>query len=285
MKLGKFTIDMLDTGLFALDGGAMFGVVPKVLWTKAYNKGDERNRIPLAARPMLIQWDDKKLLIDTGNGNKYSDKIANIYNIDREKSSLQNALKPFGIKPDEITDVILTHLHFDHAGGSTIIGNNEVIPTFPNAKYYIQKQHYDWALNPTVKDKASFLKENFVPLKDNDVLEFTDGEEEIYTGLSVIPLDGHTKSMQAVKITGDEQVFFYAADLCPTSAHVPIPYVMGYDNFPLTSIEEKQKILRQAYEESWIVAYEHDAFKQATVIDANAKGFYAGAEVVITDNL
>ena len=127
------------------------------------------------------------------------------------------------------------------------------------------------------------MKENFVPLKEEGLLEFTDGEGEVFPGIEVLPMFGHTKAMQTVKITGNGQVFFYAADLCPTSAHVPVPYVMGYDNFPLTSIEEKKKIFAQAYEEGWIVVYEHDAFKQATVIDANAKGFYAGQSVVITE--
>jgi glyoxylase-like metal-dependent hydrolase (beta-lactamase superfamily II) len=283
MKLGDFTIDMLDTGIFGLDGGAMFGVIPKALWTKAYNPGDEKNRIPLAARPMLVQWDNKKLLIDTGNGNKFNDKFAKIYDIDKEKSNIENALNKIGIKPDEITDVILTHLHFDHAGGATIDDNGEIVPTFPNAKYYIQKEQYEWAKNPTIKDRASFLNENYEPLVSANMVEFTDGEGEISPGIEVIPVHGHTRAMQTVKISANGQVVFYAADLCPTSAHVPIVYVMSYDNYPLTSIEEKRKIFSQAYEEGWIVAYEHDAFKQATVINANEKGFFAGETVKITE--
>ena len=143
MKLGNFEIDVLDTGVFGLDGGAMFGVVPKVLWAKGYNEGDDKNRIPLAARPMLIRWDDKNLLIDTGNGTKYNEKIAKIYDIDLQKSVIETALSPFGLKPEDITDVILTHLHFDHAGGGTVLQNGKAVPAFPNAKYYVQKEHYD----------------------------------------------------------------------------------------------------------------------------------------------
>ena len=284
MKLGKFSIDMLDTGVFALDGGAMFGVIPKALWSKAYNPGDEKNRIPLAARPMLIQWDDRKLLIDTGNGDKFNDKFARIYGIDRNKSSIYHVLEQNGIKPEMITDVILTHLHFDHAGGATVIKNGKAVPSFPNAKYYIQKEQFKWAENPTEKDRASFQKDNFIPLLSDGLMEFTDGEGEIYPGISVIPMDGHTRAMQVVKIAGDDQVLLYAADLCPTAAHVPVPYVMGYDNFPLTGMAEKRRIFSQAYDEGWIVAYEHDAFKQASVIDANEKGFYAGQTVNITES-
>ena len=283
MKLGKFTIDMLDTGIFALDGGAMFGVIPTPLWSKAYNPGDEKNRIPLAARPMLIQWEDRKMLIDTGNGDKLSEKLTKIYAVDKKKSAVSHYLGSIGIKPDEITDVILTHLHFDHAGGATVVENGKPVPAFPNAKYYIQKEHYQWAKNPSEKDRASFMPENYEPLVAEGMMEFIDGEGEIFSGISVLPMYGHTKAMQTVKINGGEQIFFYAADLCPTSAHVPIPYVMGYDNFPLTSMAEKRKIFFEAYEEGWIVAYEHDAFKQATVIDANEKGFYAGQSVEITD--
>ncbi len=283
MKLGDFTIDMLDTGIFGLDGGAMFGVVPKALWAKTYNSGDEKNRIPLAARPMLVQWDDRKLLIDTGNGDKFSDKFAKIYDIDKEKSNIENALGKFGLKPEDITDVILTHLHFDHAGGATVKNSGDIVPTFPNAKYYVQKEQYDWAKNPTIKDRASFLTENFEPLATAGSIEFIEGEGELFPGIELIPVFGHTQAMQTVKIEANDQVVFYAADLCPTSAHVPVVYVMSYDNFPLTGIKEKQKIFSQAYEEGWIVAYEHDAFKQATVIDANEKGFYAGEQVKISE--
>lgn len=283
MKIGKFTVDVLDTGIFALDGGSMFGVVPKALWAKAYHPGDELNRIPLSARPLLVQWDNKKILIDTGNGNKFNDKLANIYSIDKSKSSLDVALKKFNLLPEDIDTVIFTHLHFDHSGGSTKIVGNDIIPSLPNAKYYVQKEHLEWAKNPTEKDRASFFKDDFMPLLANGLIETIDGEGEIFPGISVIPVNGHTKAMQTVKITDADITLFYCADLCPTNAHVPIPYVMGYDNYPLTAIEEKKKIIPQAYEEGWILCYEHDAFFQGSKVQATEKGFMSGEKIKITD--
>ncbi|MGA2297145.1 MAG: MBL fold metallo-hydrolase [FCB group bacterium] len=282
MNIGKFQIDVLDTGIFGLDGGAMFGVVPKALWAIAYNPGDELNRIPLAARPLLIRTTDKIILVDTGNGNKMSDTFAERYGIDREKSSLELALKPFNLKPEKITDVILTHLHFDHAGGAAVIKNGEIVPTFPNAKYYVQKEHLMWAESPTDKDKASFVKNNYQSLVQNGLVETLDGPGELFPGITVMPVNGHTKAMQIVKISDGGQTLLYCADLSPTSAHVNIPFIMGYDNNPLTVIEEKKKYFAEAYEDKWILCFEHDAFVQAAYVNNTNKGFSAGEKVVIT---
>ena len=282
MKFGKFNIESVDTGIFGLDGGPMFGVVPKVLWSKAYHPGDELNRIPLAARPLLVSWDNKKVLIDTGNGDKMNDRLTKIYNIDKQKSSITYALSKFDIKPDDITDVVLTHLHFDHCGGAVSRIDDKLIPTFPNAKYYIQKDHLNWANNATEKDRASFLRENYISLLSDGNVEMLDGEGELFPGIETILAHGHTKAMQMIKIKQDNQSLLYCADLCPTSAHVPVPYVMGYDNFPLTCLEEKKKFMAQAYEEGWIIVYEHDAFKQASVINSGEKGFFAGEEIIIS---
>ncbi len=301
MKFGKFNIDVIDTGIFHLDGGSMFGVVPKVIWSKVYDAGDGLNRIPLAAKPLLVRWDDKVLLIDTGNGNKMNEKLRSIYGIDVEKSSIANALKPFGLKPDDVTDVIFTHLHFDHAGGATIIkdngnknendkikdGNdeiksNEITPAFPNARHYVQKEQLDWASSPTEKDKASFIKDNYQPLIDQKVLETLDGEGEIYPGISVIRCDGHTRAMQLVKITGGGQSLLYCADLAATSAHIRTPFGMGYDNFPLTTINEKKKLFTRAAEEDWTLIFEHDAFMQAAKIRIGAKDFEIKEQIIIT---
>lgn len=283
MKIGKFEINVVDTGIFALDGGSMFGVVPKVMWSKQYNKGDELNRIPLAARPLLIKFDDRIILIDTGNGNKFNDKFASIYQIDREKSSISNALSKFGLKPEDITDVLLTHLHFDHAGGATELVNGIIQPTFHNAKYYVQKTHYEWAKNPTEKDRASFISDNFVPLFNDGLLELIDGDVEIFPGIYAITFNGHTKGMQAFLLKDESQSVFYPADFCPTAAHVPVPYVMGYDNEPLEAIKERKRILPQAYEEGWIIIYEHDAFTEASIINMNDKGFYSDGFFNITE--
>jgi glyoxylase-like metal-dependent hydrolase (beta-lactamase superfamily II) len=282
MKLGKFQIDTIETGRFGLDGGAMFGVVPKNLWAKAYNPGDEQNRIPMAARCLLIQFDDKKILVDTGNGEKFGEKLAAIYGIDNSLYTLENSLLKAGVKSDDITDVILTHLHFDHTGGSTKFENNELIPTFKNAKYYVQKDHYTWAQNPKEKDRASFLKENWEPLFGNGMVELLDGEGEVFKGISVLLANGHTKALQMVKVSDGRETLLFPADLMPTSAHVPVPYGMGYDNFPLTTIEEKKKLLPQIAEEKWLVCFEHDAFTQAAYVQHTEKGFSKGEMVEIT---
>jgi glyoxylase-like metal-dependent hydrolase (beta-lactamase superfamily II) len=279
MRLGKFYIRSVDTGIFGLDGGAMFGVVPKSIWSRAYNPGDELNRIPLSARPLLVEWDNNKVLIDTGNGNKFNEKFEKIYNIDREKSSLQNALSGLKIGTDEITAVILTHLHFDHAGGSTYLKDGKLFPTLPNAKYYVQKEHLDWAKSPTEKDRASFVKDDYMPLLSEGLLDTIDGEGELFPGISVIPVFGHTTSMQIVKITDCGKTILYCADVLPTSAHIPVPYVMGYDNNPMITIEEKKKLLPVAYEEKWILAFEHDAFREASIVISNEKGFSAGETI------
>lgn len=283
MFFGNYQLDLLDTGIFALDGGAMFGVVPKALWGKAYHPGDELNRIPLAARPLLIRFDDRIILVDTGNGSKMPEKLRKIYNIDTTKSSINLALQRFGLKPTDITDVILTHLHFDHSGGAAEILNGKIQPAFPNAKYYVQKEHFDWAVKPTDKDKASFFPENYMPLSESGVLHLLDGPGELFKGISVLPVNGHTSSMQLVKITDGNESALFCADLIATSAHIPVPFVMGYDNNPLTTLEEKKKILPLAYEDRWTLIFEHDAFMQAGKVISTEKGFSLGEKITITE--
>ncbi len=280
-KLGEFTIHSIDTCIFGLDGGAMFGVVPKNMWAKKYNSGDEQNRIPLAARPLLLEYKNKKILIDTGNGTKYSEKLANIYNIDIVQSNIETALVKNGFHPDDITDVILTHLHFDHAGGSTKFENNELVPTFKKAKYYVQKDHYNWALNPTDKDRASFMKDDYIPLINNGLLELIDGPGELFPGIELINIYGHTKALQMVKLKSNQQSLLYVADLCPTNTHLHYPFIMGYDNFPLTTLEERKKYLPIAYEENTIIFFEHDAFIKAGKLKSTDKGFELGEVINI----
>lgn len=273
MLINNIEIKTIDTGIFGLDGGSMFGVVPKALWSRVYNSGDDMNRIPLSSRPLYISVGQRQILIDTGNGNKFNQKLAQIYNIDLEKSNIHKALNLSGINPNAITDVILTHLHFDHCGGSTMIQNEEISPSFPKAKYYVQKAQWDWAMNPTEKDRGSFMKEDYEPLFANGLLEFVDGGGELFPNIELIPLFGHTKAMQSVKITLDNQIFFYAADLFPTSAHINLPYILAYDNFPLTTLEEKKKILNRATDENWIIVFEHDVFIKAGKIAKKDNSF------------
>jgi glyoxylase-like metal-dependent hydrolase (beta-lactamase superfamily II) len=286
MHLGNLQIHLLDTGDFALDGGAMFGVVPRNLWMKAYHAPDEQNRIPMKALSLLVRGEfdgkHKTILVDTGNGHKWPDKLAAIYKIDNTHTTLAASLARHDLTTDDVTDVILTHLHFDHAGGATTLASGKLQPTFPNARYYVQKEQFAWAQQPADKDRASFMKDDFMPLAAEGVLELLDGDGELFAGISVMQVHGHTRSLQAVKIQHGSDVLLYPADLIPTSAHVPVPYVMAYDNHPLTTIEEKKRILPQAADEGWTVVYEHDAFVQASTIVATDKGFARGEERVIS---
>lgn len=283
LRIGRFSIDVVETGRFGLDGGAMFGVVPKPLWERAYHAADAANRIPMAARALLIRWDSHVVLVDTGNGTKMPQKERQIYALDTSRFSLDGSLHQLGLRPEDITAVILTHLHFDHAGGSTAVTDRgELVPTFPNARYYVQRDHLRWAQQPTEKDRASFRAEDFEPLLSAGLLETLDGEGELFPGIHLLVVHGHTRAMQLVLVQDAGESLLYCADLCPTAAHVPYPYIMAYDNFPLTTLEEKKRILPQAYEEGWILCFEHDAFVQAARLQPTAKGFAAGEPLVIT---
>ncbi len=281
MNIGKYNVEIVEAGTFGLDGGAMFGVVPKVLWSRNYDDGDEKNRIKLAARLLLVRWDDRLMLVDTGNGTKLNEKLRKIYNVNNEEADMEKVLKPHGVKKEDITDVLLTHLHFDHAGGATTIENGIVVPTFPNAKYYVQKDHLKWAQIPTDKDRASFMPDNYEPLLSGGVLELLDGEGEFLPGIYLDVVHGHTRALQTVRIGEGADTLFYCSDLSPTSKHVPVPYVMGYDNEPLKGMEEKAKFFSRAYEENWTVLFEHDAFSKAHKITATEKGFLAGEKVEV----
>lgn len=282
MKLGNFNIELLETGRFGLDGGAMFGVVPKNLWTKAYHEPDEQNRIPMAARVLLIQTGDKNILVDTGNGSKMPEKLVQIYGIDNSQFTLEASLNEFALAPEDISHVILTHLHFDHSGGSTMLQNGEITPTFPNARYLVQKDHWEWAHHASEKDRASFIAENYEPLFADGMIEFIDGEGELFPDISLILSYGHTRALQMVKVQQGSEVVLFPADLFPTSAHIKVPFGMGYDNFPLTTIDEKKNILPQAVEEEWIICFEHDAFTQAAKLAHSDKGFVLSQKIQVT---
>jgi glyoxylase-like metal-dependent hydrolase (beta-lactamase superfamily II) len=278
MNLGKFTINIIETGTFGLDGGAMFGVVPKNLWASKYSQPDEQNRIPMRSRSLLLQFDKKTIVVDTGNGNKFSQKLQSIYAIDSTKESLEISLHNYGVSKEDVTDVLLTHLHFDHAGGATSYDGNLLVPTFANASYYVNEEHLQWAMNPVLKDQASFIKENFVPLLEHGVLK-TLTTDTPFEGISFEILHGHTRALQGYKITTSERTIFFPSDLCPTAAHIPLPYGMGYDNFPLSTIEEKKRLWKKAVEEEWIVVFQHDAFIPAGIIGENDKGYFLREQV------
>lgn len=264
MQIGKYKLKTIQSGNFRLDGGAMFGIIPKPLWEKT-NPADELNRVVLSTRNLLLISNDKKILIDTGIGNKWDDKSKNIYNID-PKLDLELALEQNGIKSDEITDILLTHLHFDHTGGSTKFENGKLVPAFPNAKYYVQKKNFEWGRNPTERDKGSYIKDNFEPLVKEGVLNLIDGEIDFDDSISFRIINGHTFSQQMIKISDSSNTVLYVADLLPFVSQIKIPYVMGYDLQPLVTVEEKKKYLKLAAEENWKLYFGHDPeFAIATV--------------------
>jgi glyoxylase-like metal-dependent hydrolase (beta-lactamase superfamily II) len=274
MQIGKYRLSVVNTGYFRLDGGAMFGIIPKNLWEKT-NPPDDQNRIKLATRNLLLENGERKILVDTGMGNKWNEKAKAIYDIDQQNNLIEISLSKLNLKAEDITDVILTHLHFDHTGGSTKIVNGKIVPTFPNAKYYVQKKNYEWAINPSDRDRGSYLKENFVPLYEESVLNLI-SEEKFDDEIDFIVVNGHTFAQQLLKISDSKNTILYCCDLFPTTSHIPLPYVMGYDLQPLITVEEKKTILPVAVEENWKLFFEHDPETVlATVINTD-KGFKIG---------
>lgn len=260
MKIGQVELDILSLERFRLDGGAMFGIVPKPLWEKS-NPADPQNRIAMGCQCLLIRSEGRNILVDAGMGSKWDPKLQEIYSIDsgsQKLSSLERALAEHELKPVDITDVIVTHLHFDHAGGLTYKGvDGQLKPTLPNACHWIQASHLDWALSPTEKDRGSFPSENIEPLIKNDLFKLVRGEESLFSGIHLIPLYGHTHAMQAILIEGNPSVF-YPTDLVPMVAHLHLPYIMAYDIEPLTTLKEKKRLLAQAQLENWHLIFEHE---------------------------
>lgn len=262
MIIGDYKINTIEWGDFKLDGGAMFGVVPKPLWEKKI-PSNKKNRIPMKARGLLLQGDNKNILIDLGVGIKEDEifqkryETENIYNAD-------NVLSKFDLKASDITDVFITHLHFDHCGGATQIKNGKAVPVFENAKYYIQKQHWQSAISGEARDNASFFKRNFLPLFESNSLQLIEGNNGLnLKNISVKISNGHTKCQQHPFISDNKTKLFYCADIFPTSAHISPRWIMAYDNQPEITMKEKQEFLEYAVKENWILFFEHDP-----VIDA-----------------
>jgi len=265
MRFGNYECFTVETGSFELDGGAMFGVVPKILWERKI-PANEKNLIPMQARSLLIQGKGKNILIDTGIGDKLSEKLKKIYKVDLDSANIDISLSKLGVTRSDITDVIITHLHFDHAGGSTSIMDGKAVPTFQNAEYYIQKKQWEIANNPSARDRASYMEENFMPLEEAGVLNLIDGPQEIFEGIDIIVTNGHTRGQQHPLVKDKTKSLFFCADLIPTSAHLPAAWNMAYDNFPMTLIDEKQKIITRALKEGWILFFQHDPCIAAATI-------------------
>lgn len=246
---------------FGLDGGAMFGIIPQPLWSRT-NPPDDNNRIDMACRCLLVEYPDRNVLIDTGIGTKWSDKERSIYKIDDQDPGMADSLQDRQLEPADIDDVILTHLHFDHAGGvSRLDEQGDTVATFPNARHWVQDRNWSWAMNPSERDAGSYRKKDYAFFEsspDAPPLTLIDGISEIMPGIEVLPLHGHTFGMQAVKITTADHTFVYLADLIPTTSHLRAPYVMGYDLQPLETVEEKKEMLYYAKRGDWILFFEHD---------------------------
>ena len=265
----------IECGNFKLDGGAMFGVVPKMLWQKT-NPADKNNLVEVSSRSLLVETGNRLVLIDAGMGNKQSKKFFSYYNRWGD-FSLEKSLKEKGFHRDEITDVFLTHLHFDHCGGA-IIKNQKgnLIPTFKNATYWSHKKHWEWANNPNSREKASFLSENIHPIKESGQLALLEGDKFIMEnsplGFDVIVVNGHTEKQMLPLISYKNRTIVFAADLIPTVGHLPLAYVMGYDTRPLISLEEKNHFLKLAYEKKFLLFMEHDPFHELIDLRQTEKG-------------
>lgn len=264
MQLGDCSLHSLTDGTFRLDGGAMFGVVPKTLWSKRTTV-DDKNRIPLGLRPLLVQAGGRRILIDTGIGDKMPAKLVDIYAIDRTRH-LDHGLADLGLTADDIDVVIATHLHFDHFGGSTVRDGGTLRPRFRNARYLIRRDEWEDATHPHDRNRASYLAENFQPLADAGVIDFIEADGEVLPGISVWRTGGHTMHHQWVRIDAGGRTAAFVADLIPTTAHLDEPWIMGYDLYPMDTFYAKQRFLRQAIDGQFIVFFEHDPETPAGII-------------------
>lgn len=261
----------IETGYFKLDGGAMFGVVPKRIWNRS-NPADENNMCTFAMRSLLIQQENRLILIDTGIGNKQSEKFYSYYHLHGE-ASLLDSIKKAGFHPDEITDVVFTHLHFDHVGGSIYrTEKGELKTTFKNAKYWSNAKHWKWATEPNAREKASFLSENILPIETSGQLNFISQGNELGQDINFLMVHGHTESQMIPHIQYKGKTVVFAADLLPSEGHLPLPYVMSYDTRPLLTLGEKERFLNQATKEDFVLFMQHDSINQCINLIDTEKG-------------
>jgi len=278
LQLGRWRVHAIQAGGMWLDGGAMFGVVPKPLWSRRLEP-DERNRIPMGMRCLLIEHDAGPVLIDTGAGNKEDAKFHDIYAIENSgdpgPTALEDGLRAAaGIEPADVAFVLNTHLHFDHAGGNTFVrGDGSVAPAFPNARHVVQRGEFAFATHTNERTAGSYFPRNYVPIRDAGLFDFVDGEVEILPGIRLLPTPGHVPYHQSVLLESDGASALFLADLMPTAAHLPLPWIMGYDLEPLVTLETKRRILARAAAEEWLLIFEHDAFTPWSHVASDAKGY------------
>jgi glyoxylase-like metal-dependent hydrolase (beta-lactamase superfamily II) len=270
-------LHIIETGYFKLDGGAMFGVVPKTLWSRT-NPADSQNRIDLAARSLLIEEGNRLILIDAGMGNKQDDRFFRHFGL-FGNDSLDESLKKAGFSRADITDVFLTHLHFDHCGGAVRWKENKTAYelSFPNARYWSNKQHWEWAVDPNEREKASFLSENLMPIQESGQLCFVETPKTSFTsdcglGFGVLFVNGHTEKQMIPHISFRGKTLVFMADLLPTAGHLPLPYIMGYDVRPLQTLKEKKRFLSRAADENFVLFMQHDANNPLITVQHTDRG-------------
>ncbi len=273
----------INTGYFKLDGGAMFGVVPKSMWQKL-NPPDEKNLCNWAMRCLLIEEEGRLILIDNGMGNKQDEKFFGHYFLNGD-DTLEKSLAKHGFAKDDITDVFLTHLHFDHCGGSIERSGDKLIPAFTNAIYWSNEKHWEWATHPNDREKASFLKENILPVKESGMLNFIESKEgiEFTTNIRIRFVNGHTESMMLPQIKYKDKTIVYMADLLPSAAHIPVPYIMAYDTRPLETLKEKKSFLTEAQEEDYILFFEHDPLIECCNLQLTERGVRSKETFLLAD--
>jgi glyoxylase-like metal-dependent hydrolase (beta-lactamase superfamily II) len=258
MQFGDYRVEIIPGGAFGLDGGAMFGVVPRVLWSRV-NAPDEQNRIRMNTHCLYIEAGAEKILIETGMGDKWSDKYRSMYRIEQGMPLAERLQTATGTRAEEITIVVNTHLHFDHAGGNTTRDSSgEIVPTFPNARYFIAQGEYEHAENPYERDRASYMPDDWRILCESGQLELKPAEYEIAQGLTLETVTGHSRTMQCARLVQNNRTLYYFADIAPTRAHVPLAWIMGYDLYPLETLAAKKRLLPQAARENWLCVFPHD---------------------------